>query len=116
MGTPHATAEHGALSVTLTGRDGLRSQLYGLHGYGTATVMQAPEGTAFGRPALVPALEGVTADGWAVSLAVLQRGDAHGDEASDGHAQVRAEVGSDRVTVIWPDGEHHIVTRQGLRA
>ncbi|GAA2208901.1 DUF2264 domain-containing protein [Nonomuraea monospora] len=99
---PHAAAECGASTVVLRGRDGLCSELYGLHGYDTATVMRAPEGTAFGRPALVPALEGVTEDGWAVSVAVLGRGGASG-------GQVRVEVAADQVTVIWPDGEHHDV-------
>ncbi|NUR85412.1 MAG: DUF2264 domain-containing protein, partial [Nonomuraea sp.] len=93
---PRAEVAAEALSVTLTA-DGLRSRLSGLHGYDRAAVREAPEGTAFGRPALVPVLDGVTADGWAVSAVTLGPGDDFPD--------VRAEVTADRVTIIWPDGE-----------
>ena len=86
----------------LTAPDGLRSRLTGLHGYDTAAALEAVEGTAFGSPALVPALDGVTKDGWTVSLAVL--GD--GDDPVDVHV----EVDVDRVAIVWPDDERFTVT------
>ncbi|MCK2218694.1 DUF2264 domain-containing protein [Actinomadura sp. ATCC 31491] len=101
---PRAGAEAGERSVTLVSADdGLRSWLSGLHGYDRAGVLAAPEGTAFGGPASVPALEGVAADGWAVCVAVLDDG---GRPLED----VRAEVGDVRVdaggvSVTWADPE-----------
>ncbi|NUP78814.1 MAG: DUF2264 domain-containing protein [Nonomuraea sp.] len=97
---PRAEAVTGESSVTLTSADGLRSRLSGLHGFDAAGVREAPEGTAFGRPALVPVLDGVTADGWAVSAATLGQGEP---------ADVRADVGPGGVTLVWPDGEHFTV-------
>ncbi|SNT34295.1 hypothetical protein SAMN05216276_103562 [Streptosporangium subroseum] len=99
---PRATAEIEDLSVALTAPDGLRSRLTGLYGYDTAAALEAVEGTAFGSPALVPALDGVTEDGWAVSLAVL----GYGDDPVDVHV----EVDVDRVAIVWPDDERFIVT------
>ncbi|NUO97547.1 MAG: hypothetical protein HOW59_06415, partial [Nonomuraea sp.] len=100
-------AEVRGCSVVLVSRDGLRSLLAGLHGYTTATALTAVGGTAFGSPALVPALDGVTPDGWAVALAVL---DGTADAAGDVPV-VRIE--GEHVTLTWPDGSHLTVTPDG---
>ncbi|MGN9838906.1 DUF2264 domain-containing protein [Nonomuraea sp. H19] len=96
-----------APSVSLVSPDAPRSILTGLYGYTTASAREAAEGTAFGGPALVPVLDGVAADGWAVALAVL------GDEDTPAPA-VRA--GDDRVTLTWPDGTRITVTPHGPAA
>ncbi|MDF2711640.1 MAG: hypothetical protein K0R62_7292 [Nonomuraea muscovyensis] len=66
-----AAAPGGGPAVVLCSPDGLGTLLAGLHGYERAEAVEAPDGTAFGAPALVPALDGVAEDGWAVAVAVL---------------------------------------------
>ncbi|MEV4893889.1 DUF2264 domain-containing protein [Nonomuraea sp. NPDC055795] len=84
--------------------DGLGSWLVPLAGAVTASVLEAPEGTAFGRPALVPALTGTDATGWRVSAAVL---------AHELPELPSAEVNGLEVTLTWPDGVVHVITPEG---
>ncbi|MBB5079815.1 DUF2264 domain-containing protein [Nonomuraea endophytica] len=86
------------------GGDGLGSWLIPLAGAVTPSVLEAPEGTAFGRPALVPALTGTGATGWWVSAAVL---------AHDLPELPSAEVNGPEVTLTWPDGVVHVITPEG---
>ncbi|NRQ35228.1 DUF2264 domain-containing protein [Nonomuraea sp. NN258] len=90
------TAEPGA-AVTIRADDGLISHLTARHGYTGATIVEAGQGTAFGGPALVPVLDGVAEDGWAVSIAVL---------ADEIGPLPTVEIAED-VTVTWPDGLTH---------
>ncbi|WP_214409307.1 DUF2264 domain-containing protein [Sphaerisporangium fuscum] len=100
---PRATAAVEGRSVSLTSAGAPGSRLVGLYGYGAASAREAASGTAFGRPALVPVVEGVAEDGWAVALAVL--GDDEGGVPS-------VEV-SDRITLRWPGGDGLTLTARG---
>ncbi|GLW99288.1 DUF2264 domain-containing protein [Microtetraspora sp. NBRC 16547] len=100
---PRATAAIDGLSVSLTSADAPPSRLVGLHGYGTASAPETTSGTAFGHPALVPVLDGVTEDGWAVALAVLGEGDG---------TVPSVEVG-EQITLRWPDRTQLTLTAQG---
>ncbi|YCK41713.1 hypothetical protein ACNF49_49025 [Actinomadura sp. ATCC 39365] len=91
--------------------DGLVSELVAVRGYSRAYVAGDPEGSAFGAPAAVPVLEGVAADGWAVSAAVLG-GDPAGVPtaavtADDMALTVPTAVTADDITLTWPDGTRH---------
>ncbi|MFG1704751.1 DUF2264 domain-containing protein [Nonomuraea sp. M3C6] len=99
---PAATADVRDGFVQLTSPDAPDSVLTGLYGYTIASVRESAEGTAFGTPALVPVLDGVTDDGWAVALAVL---------GADATAPT-VEVG-DHVTITWPDGLSLTITPHG---
>ncbi|WP_053175110.1 DUF2264 domain-containing protein [Nonomuraea sp. SBT364] len=94
---PGAGAVADGRAVCLTSPGGSRSRLVGLHGYASASAHESTPGTAFGSPALVPVLDGLTGDGWAVALAVL---DGAGDDA-DPSVRVAPDG---RLTVAWPDG------------
>ncbi|MFI6919236.1 DUF2264 domain-containing protein [Nonomuraea spiralis] len=85
--------------------DGLVSELVAVRGYTRAGVADDPEGSAFGAPALVPVLEGVAGDGWAISTATLVHADA---APADGVPSV--EVAGDTVTFTWVDGTRHART------
>ncbi|NUR93352.1 MAG: DUF2264 domain-containing protein [Nonomuraea sp.] len=89
--TENATADN----ATARGTDGLTSHLIPLHGYSTATTEVDPAGTAFGAPATVPVLEGVSDDGWAVCAAFLTR------QAVPKPPEVTV---GETITVTWPDG------------
>ncbi|MFI9553427.1 DUF2264 domain-containing protein [Nonomuraea endophytica] len=84
--------------------DELGSWLIPLVGAVTPSVLEVPEGTAFGRPALVPVLTGSGATGWRVSAAVL---------AHDLPELPSAEVNGLEVTLTWPDGVVHVITPEG---
>ncbi|NUT39585.1 MAG: DUF2264 domain-containing protein [Thermoactinospora sp.] len=84
------------LGVTLRSEGHPRSRLVGLYGYARASVARAPEGTAFGAPAAVPVLDGVAADGWAVSAAILGEHDE----------PLPAVEAAEHLTLTWPDGVH----------
>jgi hypothetical protein len=103
-GSPAGSLRDVVPSVVLTSPDAPRSVLVGLHGYAAAAAREAAAGTAFGAPALVPVLDGVAADGWAVSLAVL------GEEEA---AIPAVKAGRDQVTITWPDGASLTVTPRG---
>ncbi|MEV4374359.1 DUF2264 domain-containing protein [Nonomuraea sp. NPDC049637] len=90
--------------------DGLVSELVAVRGYSRAHVADDPEGSAFGAPAAVPVLEGVAADGWAVSAAVLSSApagaaSAAGDDITP--SVPTAAVTADEITLTWPDGTRH---------
>ncbi|WP_084961503.1 DUF2264 domain-containing protein [Thermoactinospora rubra] len=80
------------------------SWLAGLHGFAEAAALEAPSGTAFGTPAVVPALTGVTETGWAVSAAVL---------GWEEEVALPAVEVSGHVTVVWPDGLRQAFTVTG---
>ncbi|SEN50609.1 DUF2264 domain-containing protein [Nonomuraea pusilla] len=80
---------------------GLVSFLAAVHGYSRAFVAEEAEGTAFGRPALVPVLEGIAEDGWVACVAVL----TGEEDASHGPAPLPAvEAAGETFTITWPDG------------
>ncbi|MFG3441739.1 DUF2264 domain-containing protein [Nonomuraea sp. NPDC047897] len=118
--------------VALRSPDGPETLLAGLHGYETAAAVEAPDGTAFGSPALVPVLDGVALDGWAVAVAVLVGRDPQagptGAGAQAGPTGAGAQAGptgaraaglptaradGGRVLVTWPDGTAHAFTTDG---
>lgn len=92
---PAATERSGA-RVSLHPATGPASHLIGLYGYATAAVTEERAGTAFGAPALIPLLDGVAADGWAISAAILG--------AEPGALPTVAPGPGDNLTVTWPDG------------
>ncbi|MFI6178338.1 DUF2264 domain-containing protein [Nonomuraea sp. NPDC051191] len=90
--------------------DGLVSELVAVCGYSRAYVADDPEGSAFGAPAAVPVLEGVAADGWAVSAAVLGGAPAGAPSATADDITLTvpsAAVAADEITLTWPDGTRH---------
>ncbi|MER7504375.1 DUF2264 domain-containing protein [Nonomuraea pusilla] len=98
----------GGLGGRLGGRidGGLVSVLAAVHGYSRAFAAEDPEGTAFGRPALVPVLEGVAEDGWVACVTVLTgEEDAPHGPAPHGPAPLPAvEAAGETFTITWPDG------------
>ncbi|MFI7445776.1 DUF2264 domain-containing protein [Nonomuraea indica] len=101
----------GGPGVVLRSPGGPETLLAGLYGYERATAVEAPDGTAFGAPALVPALDGVARDGWAVAVAVLAGEGELAGLTGAGLPTVRADAG--KVLVTWPDGTAHAFTAQG---
>jgi hypothetical protein len=109
--------------VALRSTDGPETLLAGLHGYETAAAVEAPDGTAFGSPALVPVLDGVALDGWAVAVAVLVGRDPQAGPTGAGAQAGPTGVGAaglptaradgGRVLVTWPDGTAHAFTTDG---
>ncbi|GAA0954070.1 DUF2264 domain-containing protein [Nonomuraea longicatena] len=101
--------------------DGLISRLTPLYGAAqqSPSVLVAEAGTAFGAPALVPALTGVTPTGWVVTAAVLDHAPAEALATADPGAATtdlrlpEAVVAADTVTLTWPDGLSHTFTAAG---
>ncbi len=99
-----ATATVGALAVRTTS-GALSAELVGLLGYRAAGVVDAPEGTAFGAPAVVPALEG-TGELF-VCRAALRAGGTEPPAAT-------AERAGRGVRITWQDGTTHDVDLDDL--
>jgi len=107
-------APHGA-RVTLTGwaTETLRSELAGLHGWGGAERVRAPEGTAYEPWVRVPRLSaGVEGTAVFVALAALG-GDADGAPAAEAVAGVT--VDGPVVRVHWTRGPVTVVTFDPVR-
>lgn len=100
-----ASAVTTPLGITLTSPDAPASHLTALHGYASADAVEAPNGTAFGAPALVPVLDGVTEDGWAVAAAVL----------GDAEPLPTVEI-TEHAVLTWPDGTRHVFALDGPAA
>ncbi|GAA5122996.1 DUF2264 domain-containing protein [Pseudonocardia adelaidensis] len=75
------------------------TRLVGCHGFDTAGVERAPQGTAYGAWALVPALRGTVVPG---ELLV----DASTLTSAPGTAAPEVVVDGTEVTVAWADGAH----------
>lgn len=101
----------GGPGVVLRSPGGPETLLAGLYGYERATAVEAPDGTAFGAPALVPTLDGVAENGWAVAVAVLAGEGELARLTGAGLPTVRADAG--KVLVTWPDGTAHAFTAEG---
>ncbi|MER5950116.1 DUF2264 domain-containing protein [Streptomyces sp. NPDC001904] len=104
VGAPHGSR------VTLTGwaTDALRSELTGLHGWGPADRVRAPEGTAYEPWVRVPRLS-APVEGTAVFAALALLGAADTPADLDG-VVAGAGVTDGELAVRWADGFETVVT------
>ncbi|MEU6841468.1 DUF2264 domain-containing protein [Streptomyces sp. NPDC046716] len=104
VGAPHGSR------VSLTGwaTEALRSELTGLHGWGAADRVRAPEGTAYEPWVRVPRLS-AQVEGTAVFAALALLG-AAGSTNDLAGAVAGTTVTDDELTVRWADGFETVVT------
>ncbi|MFI9814964.1 DUF2264 domain-containing protein [Saccharothrix variisporea] len=100
--TSTSTAIVSGLDVRVTA-GGMVAELSGLLGYDSAEALDAPEGTAFGKPAIVPALHG-TGDLFVCRVAL-------GETAPPTATAERTDRG---VRITWQDGTTHTVDLDDL--
>ncbi|MDR0958901.1 MAG: DUF2264 domain-containing protein [Propionibacteriaceae bacterium] len=83
--------------------EGLRADLVPLNGWTDAVVDRAPQGTAYGRYALIPVLVGRSGPAWFAAAARLTA-----DVVSSAEPPRLVGVSVDGVVIEWHDGEHTI--------
>ncbi|MFI6500937.1 DUF2264 domain-containing protein [Nonomuraea typhae] len=99
-------APAGADGAAVRAPDGLTSWLIPLTGSPEPSILKAPAGTAFGAPALIPALTGQEGNGWRVTAVVLSH---------DLPGLPSARVSGMTVTLTWPDGIEQSFGPEGPR-